>query len=490
MKSRKIIALIFFVCSMISLRAQTYWQDTLVTGLISPVAFDFAPDGRIFVTQKGGTVQQAVNANIKVYSPSGNFLGIFYDLSDSVDADFERGLLGIAIDPDFTTNHFVYVYYVHLLNGDEHIRIARFTENNNTGTNPAIIFDIDVPDNLPGIHFGGNLHFRPSEPNQLYFTIGDLGSDQYDSLLNNAPKLNSYSGKTLRINKDGTIPADNPFYDDGNIYTGNCDIIWSYGHRNPFDFCFSPVSDSFYCSENGLITWDEMNMIHRGREYGWNECEGYYLNGSTTQLCDDTSAVAPMADWGAPLPAVTGILYYSGTVMPEFDNHLLVADNDYGQIYDLALGNAPFYDTVLSKTTWIDLTPGSGGLTTLRQGSDGCIYAMHGGYAPDGSIIRVCPSWMSVEENANPYAVELQAAPNPFGKETTISYRLLQETTVSLRLYDAFGRLVAVLVSEQEQAGMHTMEINAEQLGLAAGTYCCVLTAGTSVGTVKLEVGR
>lgn len=478
---KKFLTLLLFL--PIAASAQ-YWQDTLLTGLISPVAFDFAPDGRIFVTQKGGTVMQASNANIQVFSPNGTFLGIFYDLSDSVDADFERGLLGIAVDPDFTNNHYVYVYYVHRLNNDEHIRIARFTESNNTGTNPTIIFDIDSPDNPPGNHFGGNLHFRPSEPGKIYFTIGDLGSDQNDTALNYAHRLNVPYGKTLRINKDGTIPADNPFYDDGNIYTGNCDIIWSYSHRNPFDFCFSPVNDSMYCSENGLITWDEMNMIHRGREYGWNRCEGYYLNSSTSVPCDDPNAVPPMATWGAQLPAVTGILFYSGTVMPEFDNHLLVADNDYGNIYDLTLGNPPAYDTVLSRVTWLDATT-SGGLTTIREGSDGCVYALEGGYTPNGAIVRICPSWMSVQDG-QPEIFAVKSFPEPFLQTTTLQYTLKKATPVNITLYDLSGRVISVSREEPHTPGTHTFSIDAQALHLSPGTYSCRIASAEGVVTVKL----
>ena len=164
--------------------AQTFWTTTVITNLDRPVAFDFAPDGRIFVTQKGGITGPATTAQIKVYDAAFNYLGIFYDLSDSTDGDFERGLIGIAFDPDFSNTHYVYCYYVHLYNGDERLRIVRFTDNNNLGTNPTIIFDYDVPNNIPGVHVGGNLHFRPTEPDKIYFSIGDLGSDQVDTSLN------------------------------------------------------------------------------------------------------------------------------------------------------------------------------------------------------------------------------------------------------------------------------------------------------------------
>ncbi|HEU4717354.1 MAG TPA: PQQ-dependent sugar dehydrogenase [Bacteroidia bacterium] len=477
---------LFLLLATVSVRSQTYITDTLMTGLYAPVAFDFTPDGRIFLTQKGGSGSPAYQAQVKVYTLAGNYLGIFYDLTDSTDADFERGLIGIAVDPDYTVNHYVYVYYVHNYTGDEHIRIARFTDSLNTGTHPTIIFDIDVADNLPGNHFGGNLHFRPTEPDKIYFSIGDLGLNQTDTALNYAHMLTNPFGKTLRINKDGTIPADNPYYDDGNIYTGNCDIIWSYGHRNAFDFCFSPVSDTFYCSENGLITWDEVNVIHRGRNYGWNECEGDYVNSSTTQLCDDTTSVLPIETWGAPLGGLTGILYYTGPVMPEFDDHLLVADNDYGNIFDLALGNAPAYDSVTSRTLWMDLTS-TGGLTTIKEGPEGCVYAMYGGYTANGAIYRVCPSWMSVNDPSGGN-MDARIYPNPSAGAATLSYRLAQPGDVKITLCDIFGKEIAVLADESENDGTHSLTIDAQQLHLPAGTYIVRIDENGFRQTLKLVI--
>jgi glucose/arabinose dehydrogenase len=471
----------------VNCQAQTFWTTTVITNLNRPVAFDFAPDGRIFLTLKGGITGPANTAQIVVYASNYDSLGIFYDLSDSTDADFERGLIGIAIDPDFSVNHFVYCYYVHLYNADERLRIVRFTESNNLGTNPTIIFDYDVAENIPGTHVGGNLHLRPSEPDKLYFTIGDLGSHQTDTALNYARKLITPFGKTLRINKDGTIPPDNPFYDDGNILTGNCDLIWSYGHRNAFDFCFSPVNDSFYVSENGLSSWDEVNMIHPGKNYGWNECEGNYKNSSISIPCDDTTAVLPITTWGVPLGGVTGILFYSGSVIPGLDNHLLVADNNYGNIFDIALGNAPFYDTVLSNTLLLDPTPVAG-LTTLKQGTDGCIYALNGGYLTNGNIFRICPSWMNIGENENADFLLQQNFPNPFVGSTTIHYFMKEKTALRIVLLDVTGKEVAILKDETILPGQYTLTIDAIALGLAPGTYFCSFRAGKSNQSVKVTV--
>lgn len=251
---KKLLLFIATLFSFTSVISQTYSSTTIVSGLSNPVAFDVSSDGRFFITQKGGVSGMATDAIIKVYSSTGTFLANFYNLSDSCNSDFERGLLGIELDPDFDNNHYVYAYYNHNYNSDERIRIVRFTEASNIGTNPTLIVDLDVSNTIAGNHVGGNLHFRPSQPDKIYFTIGDLAYQQGNATLNYANKKTNPYGKVLRVNKDGTVPTDNPYYDDGNPLVGNCDWIWSYGHRNPFDFCFSPVSDSMYVSENGWNT--------------------------------------------------------------------------------------------------------------------------------------------------------------------------------------------------------------------------------------------
>ena len=460
-----------------------------------PVAFDMAADGRFFVTQKGDGSTPAApgTATIRVYDAAGVFLSTFYNLSDSVNSDFERGLLGITLDPNYATNQYVYVYYNHRLNGDERIRIMRYTDVANVGTNPTIIFDLDVSNSIAGNHVGGNLHFRPSDPTHIYFTIGDLAYQQNNPALNYANKLTNPYGKVLRISSTPLAPppTDNPFYDDGNPLSTNCDWIWSYGHRNPFDFCFSPTTDSMYVSENGWNRWDEMNLIRKGGFYGWADCEGFYVNSSTSVLCTTPGAIDPLEDWGTPLPAVTGILFYNSTVMPEFDNHVMVADNAYGRVYDITLGNAPAYDQFVSRTQWTDMTPaGQGGLTTIKQGADGCIYGMNGGYTLTGRIYRVCPTGMGTPEFANSNFYLKQNSPNPFSTSTTITYKMNTAANATITLYDIFGREVAMLADGMQSPGEHVLTIDAVQLALAPGMYFCTMQSGEQSQSVNIVVSE
>lgn len=405
-------------------------QTNLVTGLPYPVCLAQAPDGRFFVSCKGGSgFSSPSNAFIKVYSSTGTFQANLWDFTDSVETYFERGVLGVAIDPDFMTNHYVYVFYNHEV--PAMIRVVRFTETAGVGTNPTVIFEV-ADGNSAGNHTGGNIHFRPSEPDKLYITIGDRADNN-----DRAQMLNRWEGKILRINKDGTIPTDNPFYDDGNPFTGNQDWIWSYGHRNAFDFCFSTTNDSLYISENGQNSQDEMNLGTKGGNYGWPACEGTLpYEGSCTGF------IAPLETWGTPLPAVTGIVFYTHTLMPAYTNHLIVTDYDDANVWNITLGNAPAYDQFVSRTAISGITSVSG-LTDIEQGLEGCLYLIDGGYTPTGRLIRICPTGMEVDEFGNTGSFMLY--PNPANEFFTVEGNEVS----SLELFDLNGKLLATSSGKQ-----------------------------------------
>ncbi|GDX51987.1 hypothetical protein LBMAG27_10340 [Bacteroidota bacterium] len=373
---KTITVFITILCALNSWAQLPFTQTTVFSGLNQPVAFAIAPnDGRFFVTIKAG--------QIVVYSSTGTSIGTFYNLADSNYNNFERGLLGICFDPDYTTNHYVYAYYVHrwpnTATGNQALRVMRFTDNNNVGISPTVILHIPVSNSIPGNHVGGNVHFRPSD-GKLYVSIGELATPANAQLKTNA------FGKILRINKDGTIPTDNPYYDDGNPTALNDDRIWEYGHRNPFDFCFG-ANDSLYISENGENTQDEMNLGRKGGNYGWQTCEGNLQYGNNNP-CNVPGLINPLTVWTAPLNAVTGIIFYKGCMFPEYKNHIIIGNNDVGEIWNVVLGNAPAYNSVTSKTIITDLTS-SGGLTTILEGADGSIYAMNGGYTSNGGIFKL-----------------------------------------------------------------------------------------------------
>ncbi|MCC7301243.1 MAG: PQQ-dependent sugar dehydrogenase [Bacteroidia bacterium] len=453
-----------------------YQTTAVITNLAYPVAFTFTPQNRILLTLKSG--------EIMYYDANYSLIGTFYDLSDSTYNDFERGLLGIEVDPDYSNNGYVYVYYNHRCcnpspTGTQYLRVVRFTEVSNVGTNPTIIFNQMVSNSIPGNHVGGNIRFRPSEPNQIYITIGELATPA------NAQLMTNPYGKILRINKNGTIPTSNPYYDDGNPATGNDDRIWTWGHRNAYDFCFSTFNDSLYASENGASTYDEVNYVVKGKNYGWQACEGNFQYNTTTP-CTNPAYTNPIAVFGAPLPAVTGILHYTSSVIPALTNHLLVADNDYGRVYDLTLGNAPQYNTVTSQVQLMDLTT-SGGLTTLKQGSEGCFYAMKGGYTTSGNITRVCPVGMNVQTPLTGVS-DAELFPVPARDHLTVRFFLQENSTVKIIITDLTGR--TVLESEEDSGNSGVNERQVPLNDIPSGIYFCTIISRGAPVTLKMNVSR
>ncbi|GAB3526254.1 hypothetical protein GCM10027443_01250 [Pontibacter brevis] len=210
-----------------------------------------APDGRVFVTEKDGRVR-IIEENVLLADP-------FVTLD--VDDDNERGLQGIALDPDFEMNGYVYVYYT--VSGKNHNRVSRFTSNGNYAVpgSERILLELDPLSWL--IHNGGALAF--GKDGKLYIATGDGASPQ------SAQSLNSLHGKVLRINVDGSIPEDNPFVEQT---TGKYKSIWALGFRNPFTFEFDSDSGSLFLNDVGGEDYEEVNVVEAGMNYGWPLVEG------------------------------------------------------------------------------------------------------------------------------------------------------------------------------------------------------------------------
>ena len=169
-------------------------ESTVASGLSSPTAMDFAPDGRLFVCLQGGNLRVIKNG-VLLPTPF---------LSLSVDSAGERGLLGIAFDPNFATNNFVYVYYT-VPGSVAHNRVSRFTANGDAAMagSETIVLDLDNLSSASN-HNGGAIHFGPD--GKLYIAVGENANGS------NSQTLANLLGKILRINADGTIPTDNPFF--------------------------------------------------------------------------------------------------------------------------------------------------------------------------------------------------------------------------------------------------------------------------------------
>ena len=212
----------------------------------------FAPDGRLFVTEQGGALRVIKN-NALLPAP-------FVTLA--VETTGERGLLGVAIDPEFTTNQYIYLYYT-ATSPTIHNRISRFTADGDVMLPGSEVVLLDLPTLGAIYHNGGAIHFGPD--GKLYAAVGDNTTGA------NAQSMSTLLGKMLRINPDGSIPTDNPFYGSA---TGDSRLIWALGLRNPFTFSFQAGTGRMFINDVGDAAWEEINDGIAGSNYGWPNKEG------------------------------------------------------------------------------------------------------------------------------------------------------------------------------------------------------------------------
>jgi glucose/arabinose dehydrogenase len=234
------------------------FSDTLVAQVPNPTAMAVAPDGRLFVTQKANS-----NVGRLRVIKNGQLLRKPF-LKVNTDTSYFRGLLGVTLDPNFSTNRYVYIFYT-ATSPTVHNRVSRFTANGDVAVagSQKVILELPPLSTASG-HYGGSLRFGAD--GKLYIGVGD------DTNPANAQSLNNLNGKILRINRDGTIPSDNPFF---NSTSGTNRAIWALGLRQPYslDVLSGPTAKMFV-NEVGEDTSEEINEVAAGANYGWPTHEG------------------------------------------------------------------------------------------------------------------------------------------------------------------------------------------------------------------------
>jgi aldose sugar dehydrogenase len=378
-------------------------QVELVTGGLSlPTSLAFIGPNDILVLQKdNGQVRRILNGVLQA--------GFVLDVA--VDSDSERGLLGIAIDPDFVTNRRVFLYYTESSTGADTSgqaiplgnRIYRYTWDGSALVNPVLILDLPVT-NGPN-HDGGVITFGPD--GALYAVIGDLNRGGKLQNIPTGPDPDD-TGVILRVDAGGAGLPDNPFYNPANP-ADRMNRYFAYGIRNSFGLAFDPITKSLWDTENGPNNYDEVNRVVRGFNSGWLQIMGPDARDPQGQadlwIAPGSAYRDPEFSWLVPV-APTSLAFPASPIMGcNLRRDLLVGDNNCGQIYRFKLNAArdglTFTSSVLQDRVAdnpgvrcsdemgeILFGSGFGVMTDLENGPDGRLYIVS---LFSGTVYRIGP---------------------------------------------------------------------------------------------------
>ena len=311
--------------------------EVIAEGLFVPWSIVFTGPDRLLVSERNGSIREIVNQKLNPTS-----LITF----KSVAVQQEAGLLGLALDPDYKNNQFLYACYTTSKNGGLVNRVVKLKDFGTSIVEVGLIVD-DIPASYN--HAGGRIRFGPD--GKLYLTAGDALQK------NLAQDLNALNGKLLRYNPDGSIPADNPF---------NNSPIYSYGNRNSEGFDWDPVNNLLYETEHGPTGFDgppggdEINLIQPGANYGWPlVSHTEKMDGTISPLVEFTPAVAPGSG-----------MFYRSSLFPQFTNSFFFGGLEGEGIYRLVISkDNPYVITLIEK---LDLNVGR--VRDVVEGPDGSIY--------------------------------------------------------------------------------------------------------------------
>jgi glucose/arabinose dehydrogenase len=340
--------------------AGTLRVETVADGLDHPWGLAFLPDGRLLVTERPG--------RLRVVSLQGE-VGEAVAGVPEVFAEGQGGLLDVALDPDFAANRRIYFSYAEPGEGGASTAVARGRLDDNRLSDVEVIFR-QQPKLGGGAHFGSRLAFAPD--GNLFITTGERF--KFDP----AQDLSNTIGKIVRIRPDGTIPNDNPFVGREGVPPA----IWSYGHRNVQAAAIHPQSGALWAIEHGPRGGDELNIIEPGRNYGWPLVSwGRHYNGRDIPDPDTRPDLTQSIFQWTPVIAPSGMMFYTGTLFPEWQGDILVGGLVAEAIVRLSQDG--------KRAEEQERLPLEARIRDVAQGPDGAVYALTD--EDDGAILRIRP---------------------------------------------------------------------------------------------------
>lgn len=322
-------------------------HEIIVSDLNNPWGFTFLPDESILITEKSGTLIHFKDGE------KTNISGL-----PEIYVRGQGGLMDIILHPNYKDNGWLYFSYASSDKGTSggNTTIARAKLNNNSLTDLEVLYKA-TPDTSKGQHFGSRLVFN--NEGYLFFTVGDRGNRD-----ENPQNITKDGGKTYRLNADGSIPQDNPFINEKNAKTA----IYSYGHRNLQGMTLHPETKAIWTHEHGPRGGDEINIISKGKNYGW-PIISYGVNYSGTSFTDITEKEGmeqPLHYWD-PSIAPSGMAFISSDKYGDWKGNLLVGSLKFQYLDMCTLKD----NKVIKEERLLD---GLGRVRSVKQGPDGYIY--------------------------------------------------------------------------------------------------------------------
>ncbi|WP_415326711.1 PQQ-dependent sugar dehydrogenase [Chryseobacterium sp. MMS23-Vi53] len=430
--------------SSLFINAQNISLEEFATGFTAPVEITNANDSRLFVVQQNGI--------IRIVQPNGTINSTnFLNISSKITYGGERGLLGLAFHPQYSTNGYFFVYYN---DTSGNITVARYTRSSNPDVADASTEKIILNQPKPfDNHNGGSIHFDPS--GYLWVVTGDGGSGGDPN--NNAQNKNSLLGKMLRLDINSTgpynIPPGNPF-----IGIDGADEIWAYGLRNAWKFNFDTVSGNAMIADVGQGQIEEINRVpitQAGINFGWRCYEGNNAY-NTTGCASQTTMTFPVAvyDHSGGKCSITGGYIYRGTAYPALQGKYIFADYCSTQIGILNSDNS---------ITWTSAFSGNNFSTFgINNQNDLFVAAVN-----NGKIFKVTSGTLGTQENDN--LMQIKVYPNPASKKVFIENLKDKNTSADIISFDGRKVLESAKIENDNSINIS---------GIPAGVYFINLKSG------------